>query len=64
MGDTECESTADSLENTSISKQGDALSDVIASDAALRELVRLWSTLDLGIRQAVVAIARHGQRQS
>ena len=58
MGDTGRECAADSLENTSISKPGDALSDVIASDATLCELVLLWSSLDEPIRQAILTIAK------
>ena len=58
MGDTECESADDSLENTSISKPGDALSDVIARDATLCELVLLWSSLDANARSAISAIVR------
>lgn len=58
MGDTEYESPADSLENTSISKPGDALSDEIARDVTLCELVILWSALDEPIRQAILTIAR------
>ena len=61
MGDTECESAADSLENTLISKPGDALSDVIARDATLCELVLLWSSLDESIRKAIVTIVRQSQ---
>jgi hypothetical protein len=61
VGDTECESAADSLENTLISKPGDALSDVIARDATLCELVLLWSSLDESIRKAIVTIVRQSQ---
>ena len=36
--------------------------EAIARDATLRELVRLWSTLDIGVQQAIIAIVRSSAR--
>ncbi len=32
--------------------------EAIAKDATLRDLVRLWSTLDTSVQQAIIAIVR------
>ncbi len=58
LGDTGYGSAADSPENTPISKPRDALSDVIAKDATLCELVLLWSSLDYATKDIIATIIK------
>lgn len=58
MGDEGCEPMPFSKEKLASGVKGDEISDAIASDADLCDLVRFWSTLDRTTKDIIVGIVR------
>jgi len=42
---------------------GEAECEALANNATLRDLVRLWSTLDQSVQDAIIAIVRWSARE-
>ncbi|TWT69726.1 hypothetical protein [Crateriforma conspicua] len=57
MGDEGLENTAKTLENSGFGGLGEAESEAIRTDAALRDLVRLWSTLSDDAKRVIATVA-------
>ena len=58
MGDEGCELCGFSLGKRHFAEQGDAISDAISADAALRSIVRLWSTLSDNAKRVIATVAK------
>ena len=61
MGDTGSEYAPETLGTTGIPGIGEAESEALSNDAALRSVVQAWSTLDQPIREAIALLARQGK---
>jgi len=58
MGDEGCELCGFSLGKRHFAEQADAISDAISPDAALRSIVRLWSTLSDDAKRVIATVAK------
>ena len=61
VGDTGSEYAPETLGTTGIPGIGEAESEALSNDAALRSVVQAWSTLDQPIREAIALLARQGK---
>ena len=64
MGDTGSEHSPETRGISMVPGIGEAECEAIASDATLRDLIRLWSALDVSVRQAIAVIARRSGPKS
>ena len=62
MGDTGSEQSPESPCFRVIAGLSEAECEAILENAGLRELVLLWSTLEVSVQNAIIAIVRNGQR--
>ena len=63
MGIEGLENMPQTLGNNGFTGLGKAECEAIRTNAALRDLVRVWSTLDPSVQQAIVAIAQSATRE-
>ena len=61
MGDTGSELLPELRGISMIPGIGEAECEALSNDVTLRELVQLWSTLDLSVQRAILTIARQSK---
>ena len=62
MADTGSEQSPETRGFAMVACLSEAECEALSSVAARRELVRLWSSLDVSVQNAIIAIVRNGQR--